>query len=398
MMILCILNYSYILIMSFLTKILYYINMIKNRTEQYNLEDSLDSNEEISNGEDHFGERASQSVEEYLHESGEKLPEVKIDFYFKTHKSEKDVEKTQEMFEASDIFIPEAFRWKNDKLEMMQSVSNGDMSPQKYIDSLGKGEISHEHLFALLNQLYKSQKHIILVDMSEEEYKEYTKEKGFDPLLKLTTLYYKKLSYEELLKEQDNVMKEFTALNIKREEVILSNLGPKIHDAIDQNPELKEKEKVNVFLPIGAAHTRLYHSIGKEGEFESRMSFASMPFVDTYFTEGIRRQMFGKEVPESLKSKIIMQTMIDRGGFRDNIYEITDDSGLVVPYLRRVTGMFNEEEIKEYYEQWKNMSLEPDSNEFVDFIKKKLEDKRHKVPTTEKELKEFLAGKDNFKK
>ena len=120
------------------------------------------------------------------------------------------------------------------------------------------------------------------------------------------------------------------------------------------------------------SYTVLYHKANKEGGFESEMSFENMPYVQMHFSEYTRSHMFGKEIPERLRSRTIMYSLIDKCGFMDNVYEIADDNKLVMPYIRRIIEMFSEEEVKKAYEQWNNVKLSEREEEFLKLLKSKI--------------------------
>lgn len=376
---------------------------------------------ELQQEEAVFEERAILGVNEYLQKeaerTGEKFPPVYIKFFSGAHGTEYDARDVPKELEAADIYIPEFSGWTEEVAEEINKISIGEMAPDD-----PNRKINADFWQPALRALASSKKPVVFIDIPEELKKEYRKE---DEKFWENKKPFDSLSYEDALEEVKIREKHEVDYHVFRENYMYAALGPKIIETLRLHPELCEKEKVVALITLGVAHTDIYHQLKKrENDMVSR-SFSATPVYGAH-SEAFRRFMFGKEVSDDLVRKMLTEGILEIEGYFEKLASVTEDTLKGLKSKRLFMEIFRNDG-KEIFETWKESEREywearkefvkerglksvkwrevredfkkwqketgRDTHDFSKYFDAKLFEKGIKMPTNEKELDEFLAGK-----
>lgn len=325
--------------------------------------------------ENEFNEKLKEKQKE-----GE--PAVEVSIFFAAHKTAKDIEGLKKPFANCDIFIPEGCGWTNEILKCYRQVSEGMLTPDEALKKM-EFKIWYPNYSANLKALeilHNSQKPLMFIDLP----------RGSDILYRYMSseiLVNQDLSSIEMGSVNSYVDKKFDMLKehlkdsvkieIEREKFMLQNLYPQLQKLLSERPDLKTKEKLNILLFLGAAHTGIYHALKKSAP-STKKDMSRMPFVFSIMPEIKRRYMFGKEVDDKLIIQFIFEYLWLHKTIYSNLKLITDDSLKIQSFGRALISSFSAKEMRE-------INSKKDKTLFLD----KLNEKNIKLPKTEQELDEM---------
>lgn len=289
----------------------------------------------------------------YLKERfGENIPKISLHFFSSPHGTELDAEGIQDRMKEADIFIPEISGWKYSTLEELKNISSGK---KKNLDSKINPFFS-----PVIASLFESNVPVTIIDMPEE-----MKKRVENDLMKLKIPG--NTSFEEAAEIVSRVSKAESDIKHKeREKYMLSALGPKIAKVLDSRPELKQKEKINILITLGVAHTEIMKELSSDKGIETKKELRYSPTVFGFYAEMERRYDFGKEIPDSLKQKSLIEVLLSNSSLKTFLHE-SKNSAASMQFKRFLVNAFTEEELKALYEEKKNSQriLSEDRREFM---------------------------------
>lgn len=310
------------------------------------------------------------SAAEYLKQIyGAEAPRLSVQFFSGPHATEMDAEGIEERLKECDVYIPEKVSWNQSHLQMWNDISAGNEMPP---------ESPNPFFSKIYEYLYASEKPVAFIDFPEEEW-----EKKFLEYQKQLPESLENLSYEEALEFMDRSARlTYQFIQKEREQYMLSRLGPKIVEVLEAHPELKQKKELNILITLGMGHTNIYHQMKKDQEMEVSRDMRYSPSMFGYYDEMMRRYMFGKDLPEALRSKALAQGMFRLSSLQNELVNKIRNTSKTISFERYVIGLFSEDEIKAMFEEWK------------DAKKRKKEDKKEFLRTTEGSLFRTFATKE----
>jgi hypothetical protein len=171
----------------------------------------------------------------------------------------------------SDIYIPESITWNQSIQLAWDAVSKGDREIYKEVQT--KVAVVQPAWFALFEAAYASNRKIVLIDIPE----------GNDLANEITPHTYLNeyfpLDFEEMLLEESKISKKQAIAELKRDEFMLTRIGPALEAAIAEQPKLSAKEQVNVFMSYGSLHKPMYEVLRKLTEDQRKTTSSSLPRV-----------------------------------------------------------------------------------------------------------------------
>ncbi len=236
---------------------------------------------------------------------------IAINIFYGGHKTGEDQRGLKKEFAKADVYVPEYPSWTPETLEIFQRVSEGSLEPDDAVKRLNPS--SRKAKLADLRILYNSNKPIIFADVSATNPIFWENVDQLSRWAELTDAPALNTSFVEYLEHIRNAIKDLTQAQKERENYILLNLGPKIKELLKEHPELKNRERLNVLLNLGAAHTSVFRTL-RENKQEVHRAFNNMPQIFSYTEEGIRSVLFNRDIGDELISKISLELL-----FRDEL-------------------------------------------------------------------------------
>ncbi len=274
----------------------------------------------------------------------EKLPDVHFTVFFSPHGSAKDLKGFEELLQSADIYIPENASWTAERLKVFQDVANGKIHP----DTLQFPKTGMEGFAKKqMELLYNSRKVITFADVprGHELDEQIRNQKRFNPAFVMKQIQ----SFPTLLMILQGQEREYQDVENKREQFILRQIPKAVRSAFKNSPELKQKQKLEVLLSLGAMHTPIFQVLkGKHPETTRR--FNRIPFVYDYAEEVRRRIKFNKPIDQLLMAKMALEHMIYKG-IEDKLNTADVDNAAIVPIHREILDQFSYEEIEQIFTQ-----------------------------------------------
>jgi hypothetical protein len=330
---------------------------------------------------DRFNRRVSQEEQKW------NFPQLSVDIFFSGHQTYKDMELLPGRFKIADIFIPEGLGWSQENLEMFRAIANGTV-PRGVRDTTSN---LHSYTHGLFDMVYGSKKPIEYIDVpfNHPLMKEFNRLRSIE--------FSVEGSFPEFLHNIGDAYRKEAQFQRKREEYMISHLKPRIEELLPLYPSLKQKHSLNVLLSLGAVHTPVYMHLKRSNHYQKvDRSFSVMPSIYSFVEEVKRRCMFGKEVNDELLARVFLEK-----AFNLVFVETEDPEGLIGKpsfieeeistgkfdmLKRKIISQFNFEEAKEMFEQMKQ------EKDFKQWFESKFAEKGIKLPTSRKELDEFLKS------
>jgi hypothetical protein len=295
------------------------------------------------------------NLESLLKEKGlEKVPEIETQFFFHGHSTTEDGQAVAERLHDADILIQENAGWDPARADIFNDVSSGVLTAQQAMDmekQNGKFFYWKDFYKTLLDNLYESNKKVMLVDVPNDS-------AIFQKLMALfrtdgayNNLIDKSLSYEETLKRIGNISKIESDLQKAREDYIMEHMPDSLVELLKENPELQKKDHLKMLFSMGGFHTRLYHEMKKSGNAVSR-DFSTMPYnFDPRMSAERSIHFKGMEESQSLMPAIVLYFILKK--------EFPD-----LDLTKNTLSLFAQYEVKGIYEKYQNSSRE----DFVNYL------------------------------
>lgn len=306
-------------------------------------------------------------------EQNPELPEMSVNIFYSLHGTAKDFEGLKKEFEEADIYIPERPGWKRHHLWRLRALSIGDLIPYK--PSGKNSEQQKDALWETDNIVYNSHKPITFIDIPSN----HTLVKRWNKNL---AEFQFGSNFNDALDAERRYIAENVAIIKERERYMVDQLEPRIQKLLKDYPDLLKKQHINILLSLGLAHTFLYHNLKRD--YRTTRVMSKMPAVFSFEDEAMRRLMFDKQAGDELVARVAMEQCLWKV-YHDSLYALTFDSEKIVRAFRKLNVQFSFDEIKNMIEGAKSISS------WKSLFEEGLLQKGLRMPTSEKELDEFLA-------
>lgn len=205
-----------------------------------------------------LGEKSNEVFEKENREG--KKPEIAVNIFYSGHLEAQEAEEQAEKFAEADIYIPELVAWRPEILQNFRDCSEGKKTPAEIMKEweLTPGtDPSYSFRLKQLEMIYGSGKAVTFIDIPYGHPLEW-------PQFSFT--YLQETSFKDNLENFKKFLLAWAERQKKREEYMVSRLRPKVQELLNENSALKEKDKLNVLLSLGAFHTGFWHALKKTGE------------------------------------------------------------------------------------------------------------------------------------
>lgn len=305
-------------------------------------------------------------------QSGE--PEISINIFYSPHVEGHMVEGLRKQFDQADIYVPESVGWTPDSLQVGRDVCEGRVP----LSNIERMRTVDPFTYRELLMMNNSHKPTIIVDLPEG----HPLIKKHEDLQIEEVTMLNKATFTDTLNAIINFYKADADIQVQREVYMLSQLRPKIREAMAVYPHLKAKKEINVLMSLGSAHTLLYSELKKQ-KVKVERTFGSRPYWG-YRHEGTRRYIFNKDIDQQLAAKIFLEYKFS-SIFSFYLRGLTENSADILLLSRRIISLFSFEEAKEIFEaSRKDMSLKS-------IFEAKFSSKRINLPKSPAQLDEFLV-------
>jgi len=301
-------------------------------------------------------------------------PKISITILFGPHKTEADVRPLEDKFKTADIYIPETIGWSSVDLELFKSVAEGKNSPAQLFQNLGCRRIDYQYHYAMLGMVKNSRKPIVFIDVPLEH-------ENLEVFLRNQKEFKIQESFDDQLRLTKATFKDEAKLQIEREAYMKSMLPIKIKEALNEYPELKKKDTLNILISLGTLHANLYGELKKAGYDVKKEEMPSYG----YSYEGFNAYKLGKEMSDELAAKIFLELTFKKA-YRRVFDGLTGDHTDRLHLMQKIISQFSFEEAREIFEVAKrgeNLGIIFDS---------KLRSKGIKFPQSGRQLEYFLKN------
>jgi len=310
----------------------------------------------------------------------EPFPKIDIDIFYSAHDTAFDMGGLEKQFEEADIYIPELFGWRKEDLDTFKKLSNGNFFVLELVEALRDKNLISSAQLREYKIIYNSHKPIAIIDVPRNhthlDKKVRTKRHQL--------LIHGEDNFSDILSRMKVMIKNESRAEKDREKYMISRFKQAIKEVLEEYPVFKEKNKIKVLLSLGEFHTFVYHALKREGENVSRDFNTTMPLVFSLWAEGVRKFHFGKEAANESVAKIflgfVFYAQLDR-----SVRDLTQDSDKVARFERKIISQFSFEEAKEIFEKLKQ------GESAWQLFETKFAEKGIKIPSSEKELDEYLV-------
>ena len=285
-----------------------------------------------------------ESLDDYFLRAGEQVPHVKIELYSAAHMNYEDSKGVREMMPNADIFIPEGVGWKESDLDRKNDISVGKeddtlkRAREKGIETADFGRASEDALSGTGIP-------VVSVDLPHEEVVEREKLSAFKPDRN------DRLPYEESLRVFKEGREKFAKNQLEREQYMRTHLGPKILQALRMKPELRGQNEIIVLMPLGAAHTDIFHKLKDTGTDINR-TYQTSPYIYPHETEYQHRIAFGRDVDPELIERSFIEGIIFKGLNGVSNKHATPEGQL---FKRIIVGLLDANDRREYFAAYQNL-------------------------------------------
>ena len=320
------------------------------------------------------------SVENVSKEVGADRP--KVDILFGPHVKKADQIPARELFESSDVFIPEHPYWNNELKDAYNKVSQGEITVEDGLKLVRKYTNFPTFEKAQLEMVHGSNKPIIFADLNTTEPEV---ESMFQSLNSLQEAYIQMLvnekEFAEAIADLRSAVRDFVKVQKEREGKIAENLEKILDEAGKDLPQLKNKQEVKILMTLGGAHTGLYHLLrGKN--ISVKAEFPQMPYLFGFNAELGRRGIFEKEISEGLLAKAVLDGAV-KTILRQNVKNLSRVStSQIENFTRIVLDKFSESEAVDLLKKFRQIA----NLQKVEYLKSQLEARNINFPKTAKEL------------
>ncbi len=313
-------------------------------------------------------------------------PKIKFDFLFSAHSNAEDAKKLKDKIKECDVYAPEFTYGKvpEDVLKKaFKDLSEGLIDPDVFINLLAQHDTRTSFLLqeydffkVLLESIYKSEKKILSIDLSDKEMLKIVESGDPDLQNKVYQLRNIPSSFIQLAK-QGNIeaalnkfkiyLETLVKINIQaREKIVLQKLKKELDILIENDPKLKMNPEIKVLVSFGSAHTSLGHTLQKEG-YNVEREFNKMPYIYSISHEIVRRMMFNKEIPEGAYKQGLAEMMIVSLLIKANREKSTEE---VFSTVRKFISSLSVSEIDELLKDIKNQQTKKILDRIYNFTSK----------------------------
>jgi len=280
---------------------------------------------------------------EDTHELEKIREKMKIKFVLGPHASKKDAAPLQKNFEGCDIYIPEFAFYSEDFKNDLKKLSAGELTSEKFMKIWGSNSIYEDFENEEIKLIFGSNKEIFLADIPnsvkeiekmEEKFQNYN-QKVFDNFIEGD--FAKAI---ELINEELNL---FAYIQNKRDHHIIYSLKEYLPKFINNRPNLKNKEAVNILISLGESHSLPYITLRKSGLDVEREYPQEKPIIFEPYRTALRE----KELisPEKFNQDVLAKSLIERF-IRTRIGKETKDEELMTRLILQVSKRISLDEIK----------------------------------------------------
>lgn len=287
-----------------------------------------------------------ESLDDYFTRVGEIVPHVKIELYSAAHVNYEDARGVREILPHADIYIPEGVGWKQSNIDRKNDISHGkedtvlDAARAEGIETADFGRASEDVLSG-------TGVPVVFIDQPHEELAEIKKNRKFKADRN------NMLPYDESVRMFAEGIERFTQDQLEREIYMRTHLGPKILEALAMKPELRTQDELTVLMPLGAAHTDIYHKLKGSGT-DIHRTYQTSPYIYPHETEYQRRLAFGIDVDLEQVERSFVERLVYKGLEGVSNMHTTPEGQL---FKRTITGLLDANERREYYAEYQDLHL-----------------------------------------
>jgi len=325
-------------------------------------------------------QNTEQTLSEYLRgRFGADAPRIELTFLSGFHGNETDSENIRADMKKADIYIPENRGWTEETLTKMKEISARERYPYEI-------RVTNKFFEPVLEALYDTQTPVTIIDVPKDVDDEMRKKlQIFVPS--------SEMSFEENLEHLSESVKSWAeVLDKEREQYMISVIGPRIAEILEEHPELLEKEKVNVLLTLGVAHTGIKKELAKDKDTDVKEKLTHSPLSFQYFDDMTRRNVFGKEISDTVKENALLETILIKTRHLKEARRNIQSTPLQNRFARTLTGAFTSAELREIFKEWQS------GKDFNQLFQKRMEAKGFKIPNNDEEAEEILKNYKNDKR
>lgn len=305
-----------------------------------------------------------------------KKQSVEIKVVLATHKTAEDAEYIASQMDNSDIVFLEMSGWDKKHAKIFNKLSEGEITPEEALQILGfdKRHPYFDFIKRLAENLYSTNKFVSSLDVPEE----------ISAQIKGVMVEFSKAknknegNFESMLSDLQHAATKFNGLQEQREQYMLSRLPEELKKASEQKPELKEKEKLEAIIQIGAEHFGLVQKL-KLADHSTSIKRQANP----YFYGFIKELSLRNEHERPMNSEEMARAWL--GFMLDSLELPTTDNQKYVKFNRLIVVNFSYEEIKKLWEKKKT------DHKFKNNLIRELKDKGIRLPKSEAELDSLLS-------
>jgi len=293
-------------------------------------------------------DRMAAAIKQSAEALPDDFPPVDIQVFLGGHGTREDVGILKEHIDQIDIVMPEVMAWTDEGVRNKKAVLN-DYNTRAEKITLGDQVLAGAHRespfqYELLSALKGTSKELAMFDVPA----------GHELETRLRALRngeggpsYADTWQQELADVKSNVLAE-AQIQTEREEYMAEHIVPAIQEILTRNGRLRHKDRVTAAVILGSAHSAVFHALqkGYEGPNE-HIYMNGKPFVQNYFTEGVRDGIFGKELEDDQLGKIWLEGEIKHEVWQAiSFLETTDSKD---SYIRALVGSFSPTEAEDVF-------------------------------------------------
>lgn len=322
------------------------------RTEEYLNESPIETD---NMAESHTGSYETNAAN--MQERHPDWPKLDVSFWFTAHERSQDMEGIESQIAAADVYF-----YENSVPGLTKALQGISMAPGSPLEDIIKEGIIYDapikgsHWEPVIRGLYGSQVIVGSFDLrpDEQEIRDEILESAYRALPREGSF----LDALELFR--DNTARTATAQN-KREQLMLRHFEEDVEATLQSYPDLKEKDNLKIIISIGSYHTTLRHLFAREG-IKSKEYFPNSVnghYVYSYENELQRTLALEKEPTTELLQRAFIERFIAQAvdaSLKDaGVAQISYE--LKAPFIRKLTGLLNEREMKRMYDLFQKREL-----------------------------------------
>ncbi len=244
----------------------------------------------------------------------EKLPEMKIKFIFLRHAIADDAKIIEKDLEECDVFCPELSNWTEEGFftSALRKLTRNNEEADKIIEIIRSMPKDVLNAFGkeLYELVYKYKKPVFMTDIPyDTSYLEKSKQSKLDSLSAENKFLDGNLI--DAVKQTKSFLKEYTELQSGREAAIIGNFKNLLPKILEKYPEFCSKKEIKILSEYGTLHTKLYHSLKKEG-VKTERAFPFKEYIYNYNTALLRKKRFfpDKEISDEEAAKYLVSNIL----------------------------------------------------------------------------------------